>query len=194
MDFVGSVQKLFLYYKKLGEKAMDQVEEPHLFVQANEDCNSIAIIVQHLYGNMVSRWTDVLSTDGEKPWRNRDQEFEKIIESKEELLQLWNNGWECLFGALDSLKPEDLDTVIYIRNEGQTVQEAILRQLAHYPYHIGQMVHIAKELKSSSWNSLSIARHASKQHNDEKFSQEKGARNFMEGNMDRVNNKKSKRL
>mgnify|MGYP003955836739 CR=1 FL=1 len=78
MDFVGSVQKLFLYYKKLGEKAMDQVEEPHLFVQANEDCNSIAIIVQHLYGNMVSRWTDVLSTDGEKPWRNRDQDDERL--------------------------------------------------------------------------------------------------------------------
>ena len=118
MDYITSVRKQFIYYKTLGEKAIDQLEESQLFIQKNEESNSIAVIISHLAGNMLSRWTDVLTTDGEKPWRNRDAEFENILSSKIEVMNLWNKGWTCLFVALDSLTEKDLDTIIYIRHEG----------------------------------------------------------------------------
>ncbi len=158
MNFLESTTKLFLYYKSLGEKAIAQVEDQQLFHQANEDSNSIATIIKHLWGNMRSRWTNFLTTDGEKPWRQRDAEFENDLKTREEVMALWDEGWNHLFKAMDSITEKDLETVIYIRNEGQTVREAILRQLAHYPYHVGQIVHIAKELKKSPWVSLSIPR------------------------------------
>lgn len=158
MNFLESTTKLFHYYKSLGEKAIAQVEDHQLFHQANEDSNSIATIVKHLWGNMRSRWTDFLTTDGEKPWRQRDAEFENDLLTREEVMALWDEGWNTLFKALDPITEKDLETIIYIRDEGQTLQEAILRQLAHYPYHVGQIVHIAKELKKGPWVSLSIAR------------------------------------
>ena len=176
--YFESIKKQFLYYKTLGEKAMEQLEPEQLFVSVNEDTNSIAVIVKHLSGNMISRWTDFLTSDGEKEWRNRDEEFEENINTKEELLNVWNKGWNCFFNCINSLTSEQLETIIYIRNEGHTVIEAINRQLAHYPYHVGQIVFYAKMLKKSEWNSLSIERNKSDSYNVDKFSKEKSIKNF----------------
>ena len=153
---------------------MAQVSEEKLFYQPNEDSNSIAVIVQHLAGNMLSRWTDFLTTDGEKEWRNRDAEFETNTTGREELMLFWNKGWQCLETAMGSLTEEDLGKIIYIRNEGHTVLEAINRQLAHYPYHVGQIVFLAKLLHAEEWKSLSIPRNKSREYNKQKFTQEKG--------------------
>jgi hypothetical protein len=179
-SYLNSVKKQFLYYKMLGEKAMSQLQPEQLFVVVNEDTNSIATIVKHLSGNMLSRWTDFLTTDGEKEWRNRDSEFENDLQTKAAVMTLWNKGWDCFFDALDSIQPEQLLTIIYIRNEGHTVVEAINRQLAHYPYHIGQIVFYAKQLKTSEWDSLSIPKNKSNSYNATKFAQEKSIRNFTE--------------
>jgi Protein of unknown function (DUF1572) len=178
--YLESAKKQFLYYKTIGEKAMGQLEPEQLFLSLNEDTNSIEMIVKHLSGNMLSRWTDFLTTDGEKEWRNRDTEFESTIKTKDELLQIWDKGWSCLFNALDSLSSSQLSDVIYIRNEGHTVVEAINRQLAHYPYHVGQIVFYAKMLKKSNWESLSIPKNKSNCYNEEKFSKEKSVKNFTE--------------
>jgi hypothetical protein len=172
-SYLESAKKQFLYYKMLGEKAMEQLEPEQLFVAVNEDTNSIAVIVKHLSGNMLSRWTDFLTTDGEKESRNRDAEFENNLQTKEAVLEIWNKGWDCFLEALNSLQPEQLSEIIYIRNEGHTVIEAINRQLAHYPYHIGQIVFYAKQLKNSEWNSLSIPKNKSNSYNADKFAQEK---------------------
>jgi len=185
-SYLDSVKKQFLYYKMLGEKAMDQLEPNQLFFAVNEDTNSIATIVKHISGNMLSRWTDFLTSDGEKEWRNRDAEFENDLQSKEEVLELWNKGWKCLENALESLKPEQLSDIIYIRNEGHTVIEAINRQLAHYPYHIGQIVFYAKQLKNSAWNSLSIPKNKSGNYNAEKFAKEKEIKNFTDDELKRL--------
>lgn len=143
-QYLESIKKQFLYYKTLGEKAIEQLEPDQLFISVNEDTNSIATIVKHLSGNMLSRWTDFLTTDGEKEWRNRDGEFTETITNKEELFEAWNKGWDCFFNAINELTPDQLSTIIYIRNEGHTVIEAINRQLAHYPYHIGQLFFMQK--------------------------------------------------
>lgn len=176
--YLESVKKQFLYYKTLGEKAIEQLEPEQLFISINEDTNSIATIVKHLAGNMLSRWTDFLTTDGEKEWRHRDAEFENDLQSKEEMMSVWNKGWNCFLSTLDSLKPEQLSEIIYIRNEGHTVIEAINRQLAHYPYHVGQIVFYAKMLKNSNWESLSIPKNKSDSYNVGKFSKEKSIKNF----------------
>lgn len=177
-SYLESVKKQFLYYKILGEKAMAQLEPEQLFTAVNEDTNSIATIIKHISGNMLSRWTDFLTTDGEKEWRNRDAEFENDLQSKEEVLAVWNKGWDCFLTTLENLKPEQLSQIIYIRNEGHTVIEAINRQLAHYPYHIGQIVFYAKQLKKDDWNSLSIPKNKSGNYNAEKFAKEKEIKNF----------------
>ena len=135
-DYLDSVKKQFEYYKMLGDKTFSQLQDDKLFWQYNDDSNSIATIVKHIWGNMLSRWTDFLTSDGEKEFRNRDAEFENDIKNREELLDKWNEGWNCLFNAINSLTTDDLDKIIYIRNQGHTVTEAINRQLAHYPYHI----------------------------------------------------------
>lgn len=185
-DFLVSVKRLFLYYKTLGEKAMDQLEPEQLFVAVNEDTNSIAVIVQHLSGNMLSRWTDFLTSDGEKEWRNRDGEFEEVIKTKEELLKTWEKGWDCLFNTINNLTSDQLSQIIYIRNEGHTAADAINRQLAHYPYHVGQMVFYAKMLKKGDWDSLSIPKHKSGDYNSDKFSQEKSIRNFTDDELNKL--------
>jgi hypothetical protein len=177
-DYLKSVTLQFEYYKLLGEKTIDQLSEEQLFWQANETSNSIAIIVKHLSGNMLSRWTDFLSSDGEKDWRDRDAEFEMEVKSEEELFANWHKGWKCLFEAIHSLNEEDLAKTIYIRNQGHTVLEAINRQLAHYPYHIGQIVSIGKQLKGNEWESLSIPKGNSKQYNVQKFEQPKHNEHF----------------
>ena len=167
-NYLQSVIKQFEYYKMLGEKTFAQIEDEKLFWQHNEDSNSIAIIVKHLWGNMMSRWTDFLTSDGEKEWRNRDAEFETEVTTKAEMIRKWDEGWKVFLDTLNSLKEEDLGKIIYIRNQGHTVSEAINRQLAHYPYHIGQIVFIGKML-SKNWDSLSIPKGNSSQFNDEKF-------------------------
>lgn len=176
--YLESVKKQMLYYKTIAEKAMEQLEDEQLFFSANEDTNSIAVIIKHMAGNMLSRWTDFLTSDGEKQWRNRDGEFETETTSKIALLQLWDSGWNCFFTAINDLQPEQLSQIIYIRNEGQTVIDAINRQLAHYPYHIGQIVFYAKMLKKSEWTSLSIPKNKSNDYNADKFSKDKSLKHF----------------
>lgn len=185
-NYLESSKKQFMYYKTLGEKAMHQLKEEQLFFSINENTNSIAVMVNHLYGNMLSRWTDFLTSDGEKEWRNRDQEFESNTESKEDLLKKWNQGWACLFNALDGIKPENLSQLIYIRNEGQTVIEAINRQLCHYSYHVGQIVFYAKQLKTDEWNSLSIPKNKSSVYNATKFEKEKSRKHFTDDELNKL--------
>lgn len=177
-SYLNSVVKQFKYYRALGEKAMAQLQDEQLFWQYNGESNSIAMLVSHISGNMLSRFTDFLTTDGEKPWRNRDAEFMDRFENREQLMNQWNKGWSCLMDALESLTAEDLERIVYIRNDGHTVTEAINRQLAHYPYHIGQIVFIAKMLKNENWQTLSIARNRSVDYNSRKFSQDKDRRHF----------------
>ena len=179
-NYLESVKKQFQYYKMLGEKTFDQIDGEKLFWQYNTESNSIAIIVNHLQGNMKSRWTDFLTADGEKEWRNRDREFEDIIQSKKELLQKWEEGWQCLFQALNAVNKNNFNTEIYIRNQGHTIVEAINRQLAHYAYHIGQIVFIGKMIKNEDWQSLSIPKGKSIAYNKAKFSKEKRKEHFME--------------
>ena len=177
-SYLTSVVKQFEYYKSLGDKTFAQLSFDELQWQSDANSNSIAIIVKHIVGNMLSRWTNFLSEDGEKEWRNRDDEFINSYTSKEDIIASWENGWFCLFNAIKSLKENDLEQIIYIRNQGHTVIEAINRQLAHYPYHIGQMVFLGKLLKGENWKSLSITKGDSLKYNEEKFSKEKGIRHF----------------
>ncbi len=187
-NYLDSVKKQFEYYKSLGDKTFEQLPDNALFWQYNEESNSIAIIVKHLWGNMLSRWTDFLTTDGEKDNRNRDSEFENDIKSRTDLLEKWNTGWTCLFSALNDLTENDLDKIIYIRNQGHTVLEAINRQLAHYPYHVGQIVFIGKMIANNNWKSLSIPKGNSKVYNDEKFSQPKHQEHFTEEMLRKLEN------
>lgn len=159
--------KRFQYYKTLGDKTLAQITEDQLFWQPNAESNSIAVIVKHLAGNMISRWTNFLTEDGEKDWRNRDGEFINDFKTKEEILEYWEKGWSCFFAALEQINDGNLHATIHIRGEAHTVLDAVLRQLAHYPYHIGQMVYIAKMLKDSDWQTLSIARNKSADFNEE---------------------------
>lgn len=177
-DYLDSIRKQFAYYKQLGDKTMEQLTDEQVLWQYNEESNSIAILVKHLWGNMLSRWTDFLHSDGEKEWRDRDGEFEANFSSKSEVLEKWNEGWDCFFKTLSVLQPEDLDRIIYIRNQGHTVAEALNRQLAHYPYHIGQMVFLGKMLVGSNWESLSIPKGDSRKFNAEKFAKPKEKGHF----------------
>ena len=187
-NYLEGVKKQFLYYKMIADKAIEQIEPKQLFLSSTDQSNSIAIIMQHLSGNMLSRWTDFLTTDGEKEWRHRDAEFDSHLHGndKEELLKLWNKGWDCFFDTLNSLKPEQLETIIYIRNEGHTVIEAINRQLAHYPYHVGQIVFYAKMLKQTEWESLSIPKNKSNSYNADKFEKEKSIKNFTDDELKKL--------
>ncbi|HEU0136881.1 MAG TPA: DUF1572 domain-containing protein [Flavobacterium sp.] len=177
-DYLESAIKQFEYYRMLGDKTIERLPDDKLFWQFNPESNSIGIIVKHLHGNMMSRWTDFLTSDGEKEWRQRDAEFENDITDKAELISKWNEGWECLLNALRSLKEDDLSKTIYIRNQGHTVVEAINRQLAHYPYHIGQIVFIGKMVLDFQWQSLSIPRGNSQTYNIQKFSKGKHKEHF----------------
>lgn len=171
------IRKQFEYYKSLGEKTFAQVRDDDLFFEYNENSNSIAVTVNHLWGNMLSRWTDFLTSDGEKEWRNRDQEFESVIKTREELLDKWNEGWSCLFAALDSVNQANFNTKVYIRNQAHTIVDAALRQLAHYAYHIGQIVYVGRML-AQDWHSLSIPKGKSKEFNQAKFAKGKHKGHF----------------
>ena len=170
-DFLPSARKQFAYYQLLGEQALAQVPDEALNWQPNAACNSLASIVKHLAGNMRSRWTDFLTTDGEKPWRDREAEFDNDLTTRAAILAAWETGWHCLFAALDALTEADLERIIYIRNQGHTVLEAINRQLAHYPHHVGQLVLMGKLVQGEAWQSLSIPRGNSAAFNAGKFAQ-----------------------
>lgn len=160
-NYVEDSLSLFRYYKKLGEGAIAQVTDGQLLAVLDPEMNSIAQIVKHLAGNMRSRWTDFLTSDGEKPDRHRDSEFEEPPATRAALMKMWDEGWKCLFGALEPLSSGDVDRKVTIRGEAHSVMQAINRQIAHYAYHVGQIVFLAKHLQSASWKSLSIPRHQS---------------------------------
>jgi hypothetical protein len=161
-EYLGTAIRRLKYYRFLGEQAFSQLEEKDFHIQPSSASNSIAMIIQHVSGNMLSRWTNFLTEDGEKEWRRRDEEFEPHHHTYAELMDMWNKGWDCFIGTLESLKEEDLLKTIYIRKEPLSAIDAINRQLAHYPYHIGQILYIAKQIKNTDWKSLSIEKGASK--------------------------------
>ncbi len=164
-SFLEDATSIFHSYKKLAEAAMSQVTDEQLHVALDEESNSIAIIVKHMTGNMASRWTDFLTTDGEKTWRDRDTEFEEPAANRAELMARWERGWGTLFGALDGLTEADLTRTITIRGEAHSVMQAVNRQLAHYPYHCGQIIFVAKHLAHEKWNCLSVPRGNSQKFN-----------------------------
>lgn len=172
-SYLKSVINRFETYKSLGEKTFNQLTFEEIQWESNTDANSISIIVKHMVGNMLSRWTNFLTEDGEKTWRERDDEFIDSYETLEEMIASWESGWSCLFNAIKPLTRDDLERTIYIRNEGLTVIEAINRQLAHYAYHVGQIVLIGKIIKGKNWESLSIPKGKSSEFNAEKFGNQK---------------------
>ena len=156
---------LFRYYKGLADRAIEQVADESLFTVLDEESNSIAIVVKHMSGNMRSRWTDFLTTDGEKPDRNRDGEFVDPPATRQGLLDMWEDGWNCLFQALALLSEEDLRRTVMIRGEAHSVMQAINRQVAHYAYHVGQIVLLARHAAHDRWQSLTIPRNRSAEFN-----------------------------
>ncbi|SFT09770.1 Protein of unknown function [Zhouia amylolytica] len=177
-NYLESTRKQFRYYKSLADKTFVVLNDDDIHWRNVEAQNNIVTLVKHMAGNMLSRFTNFLSEDGEKDWRNRDDEFEDTLATKDEMITYWDKGWNCLFNSIDNLSPNDLERIIYIRNEGHTVLEALNRQMAHYAYHVGQIVFIGKILKGDQWNSLTIPKGASKDFNKEKFNQNKERRHF----------------
>jgi uncharacterized damage-inducible protein DinB len=173
ISYIEDSLSLLRYCKKQGEGAMEQMSDEQLFVTLDAEMNSIAIIVKHMAGNMRSRWTDFLTSDGEKPDRNRDTEFEQPPTTRAELFKLWNDGWERVFAALEPLSDADLERTVSIRGEPHSVMQAINRQIAHYSYHIGQIVFLAKHLNARGWKSLSVPRNRSTEFNRKVLSGEK---------------------
>lgn len=185
-NYMDTVYKQFKYYKLLGEKTFEQISDEELFWSHDPESNSISIIIKHLWGNMRSRWTDFLTTDGEKDFRDRESEFIDDIKSREELLRKWEAGWATLFKALDHIDDSNFDQLIYIRNQGHSIMEAINRQLAHYSYHVGQIVYIGRMIKGDEWQSLSIPRGRSAEYNNEKFSMLKSKKHFTDDLLDDI--------
>jgi Protein of unknown function (DUF1572) len=165
--FIQSAIKRLSYYKELGDKTFAQLNDADFHFQPNETSNSMAIIIQHTAGNMLSRWTDFLTSDGEKEWRNRDVEFEDQNLTKQELIDFWQKGWDCCLDALNALTEGDMLKTIYIRSEGLLVIDAINRQLAHYPHHVGQIIYLGKIIKNNNWQNLSIPKGDSNQFNQQ---------------------------
>jgi hypothetical protein len=164
-EFVCAVANAFETNKRLAERAIEQVSDERLHVALDGNTNSIAVIMKHVAGNLLSRWTDFLTTDGEKPWRDRDDEFIDTFRSRSVVLEHWERGWTCLFGALSGLRPEDLDKTVTIRGEPHTVPLAMARSLGHTCYHVGQIVQIARIHAGDNWNTLTIPRGGSQQFN-----------------------------
>lgn len=154
--FISTSLQWMRYYKSLGDQSIARLSAEQLHVAPNASSNSIAVIVRHLHGNMLSRWTDFMNTDGEKEWRQRDEEFESHHETKQQLLERWEAGWTCCFQALGAIREEDLMKTIYIRQQPLSVLDAVQRQLAHYPYHVGQIVYLSRMMLDQQWESLSI--------------------------------------
>ena len=163
----------FRNYKKMAERAIEQVSNEEFFAQIDAESNSMAVIVKHIAGNLHSRWRDFLTTDGEKPTRNRDTEFEMIADTRESLMKFWETGWQTLFDNIEPLTADDFSKTITIRGEPHTIVEAINRQLTHYSYHIGQIVFLAKHFRSADWKTLSVPKNKSAEFN--KFLEQKQA-------------------
>jgi len=164
--YLDDALRRFRDYKKLAERAFAQISDEEFFRTLDEESNSIAVNMKHMAGNMISRWTDFLTTDGEKPERNRDIEFVMLPDmTKDDMLAYWERGWQCVFEAVEPLKAEDLMRTIRVRGQDHTVVQAINRQLAHYAYHVGQIVFLAKHFKSSEWQSLSVPKNRSAEFN-----------------------------
>ena len=161
-DFIDSISAEYRRYKKLGEGALAQITDAELSAASSPDDNSVATIVWHIAGNLKSRFTDFETTDGEKPWRNRDEEFDSRTVTRLELMEKWEDGWHALFGALDRLTDETLDKVVTIRQQPLTIYQALHRSMTHTSYHVGQMVYVAKAFRRAAWRSLSIPRGASR--------------------------------
>lgn len=166
-DFLETAIKRLKYYKDLADKTFAQLQDADFHYQPNAASNSIAIIIQHMAGNMLSRWTNFLSEDGEKAWRQRDDEFEAHDYNREQLIELWEKGWACFLDTLQSLKKKDLKKTVHIRQEPLTVVDAINRQLAHYPYHVGQIVYIGRMIRIEDWKNLSIPKGGSQAYNQQ---------------------------
>ena len=185
-NYLSSSRRQFEYYKMLGDRTFAQIDEKDFFWQYNEESNSIAVTIKHIWGNMMSRWTDFLTADGEKEWRHRETEFADDIKDAKTLLEKWEEGWNCLFKALDSVNEENFDTPIMIRNQEHTMIEAINRQMCHYSYHIGQIVYLGRMLAGKNWESLSIPKGKSEEFNKMRFSQPPSRKHFttefLEGN------------
>lgn len=164
-EYITTVIRRLKYYKDLADKTFEQISDADFHYQPDAESNSIAVIIQHMAGNMLSRWTNFLTEDGEKEWRQRDDEFAVHDYSRAQLIDLWEKGWDCFIGALESVKEEDLLKTIYIRKEGLTVMDAINRQLAHQPYHVGQIAYLGRMCRGSQWKSLSIPKGQSLQYN-----------------------------
>jgi hypothetical protein len=164
--YLADAIRTFRDYKKLAEGALGQIGDEDFFKTLDKESNSIAVNIKHMAGNMISRWTDFLTTDGEKPERDRDMEFEMLPgTTKADMLAYWEQGWKCVFDAVEPLGPDDLMRTVRIRGQDHTVIQAINRQLAHYAYHVGQIVFLAKHFKSSEWQSLSVPRNKSAEFN-----------------------------
>ncbi len=180
MSQLKPVISQFIYYKKLADTTIERLTNDQFFWQFNHTSNSIAIIVKHISGNMLSRWTDFLTTDGEKASRRREQEFEIEGEDKKAMLLNWEKAWEVFIDTLESLSDEQLNDIVYIRNQGHTVLEAINRQLSHYPYHIGQIVQLGKMIMDDNWVSLSIPKGKSGEFNAKKFEEKRQRKHFLD--------------
>jgi len=166
-SYLEDAKGVFLYYKRLADGAMSQLSDEQYFQVLDREMNSVAIIIKHMTGNMVSRWTDFLTTDGEKPTRNRDNEFCNPPDTRAGVHECWEHGWQLLFSVLDGLTEQDMTRTVTIRGEAHSVMQAINRQLAHYPYHCGQIVFLAKHFRSDNWKSLSVPRGASQAFNQQ---------------------------
>lgn len=168
--YIDSLKQRLLSYRSLAEKTFAQLNDEQMYWQPAGEPNSIYIIVKHMSGNMISRFTDFLTSDGEKPWRERDAEFEDDQQhlGKAAIMEIWNKGWDCLMDTLNNLQEDDLTRTIYIRTEAHSVIDALNRQLAHYPYHVGQIVYLGKIMKENNWQSLSIPKGGTHQFNQEK--------------------------
>jgi len=175
--------RLFKYYKMLTEKTVMQLTDEELHHTPSNELNSVAVLMKHISGNLISRWVNFRAEDGEKPWRNRDSEFIDDITSRKELLGRWEKGWDVLFESLHSIENDELNDIIYIRNEGHTILEAVERQLAHVAYHTGQIVMLAKWMRGENWETLTIPKGKTEDFNQEKFSQPK-SRGFYKGRLE----------
>lgn len=169
-EYLDTIKEDFKKYKKTAEDTLAQLNEDEIHYRSGEDSNSISILIQHISGNLASRFTDFLSADGEKEWRKRDTEFEGQNLSKDKLMKKWNSGWKILFDQLDKLSPDDLTKSVLIRSEPHSVIKALNRQALHYSYHVGQIVFIAKEIKKDNWKTLSVARGKSEEFNKKMLS------------------------